>query len=549
MFARLVAVVVGFAFWGNFCCLAQSKAPPKLICFSCHDQVLKLEASAHASVGCLTCHPKHDQVPHPGGIPKPECAGCHAEIAARYAGSVHGRARVAGNEAAPTCSSCHGDVHELKATNSPGFHQAIPDTCGGCHPDVAAEFRVSVHGQAVAHGVMEAPVCTTCHGEHAIVGPGVPTSPVSPAHIRETCAQCHGNVRLSQKFGLPADRIVSFDASYHGLAARAGAQLVANCASCHGFHKILPSTDPQSSTNQRNLPATCGRCHPGAGKRFALGPVHFWPGSEPPGIYWVRVVYLVLIAVVVALMLLHNAGDWAHKVWQTRIRPRVGAPYIIPGPPAATFETHLADIRMYPAERVLHVSLMLSFGVLVWTGFALKYPDQWWAWPLAVWEHRYPVRGTVHRLAAVILMSVALAHALSLISRDLRGHWEELWPKRRDVGEAWRNFTFNLGFRSRRPPISTHSYIEKAEYWAVVWGTVVMSITGLMMWFNNFTLALLPKAAIDFATAIHFYEAVLATLSIVAWHFYSVIFDPEVYPLDTAWLTGISVKRRRTPGE
>jgi hypothetical protein len=77
----------------------------------------------------------------------------------------------------------------------------------------------------------------------------------------------------------------------------------------------------------------------------------------------------------------------------------------------------------------------------------------------------------------------------------------------------------------------------------VVWGAVVMIATGLLLWANNLALKLLPKLWLDVATSIHFYEALLATLAIVVWHFYSVIFDPDVYPLNTAFLTGISVKK------
>ena len=89
--------------------------------------------------------------------------------------------------------------------------------------------------------------------------------------------------------------------------------------------------------------------------------------------------------------------------------------------------------------------------------------------------------------------------------------------------------------------------MEKAEYWAVVWGAIVMAAAGIMLWANNLMLALFPKAWLDVATSVHFYEAVLATLAIVVWHFYSVIFDPDVYPLDTALLTGVSVKKIEEP--
>ena len=99
-----------------------------------------------------------------------------------------------------------------------------------------------------------------------------------------------------------------------------------------------------------------------------------------------------------------------------------------------------------------------------------------------------------------------------------------------------------MGLRSAPPGRSAHSYIEKAEYWAVVWGAIVMIVTGLMLWGNNLMLSLFPKLWLDVATSVHFYEALLATLAIVVWHFYTVIFDPDVYPMDTAWLTGVSVK-------
>jgi hypothetical protein len=89
--------------------------------------------------------------------------------------------------------------------------------------------------------------------------------------------------------------------------------------------------------------------------------------------------------------------------------------------------------------------------------------------------------------------------------------------------------------------------MEKAEYWALVWGGAVMGLSGLLLWANNLALRWLPKEVLDFATAIHFYEAVLACLAIVVWHLYLVVFDPDVYPLDTSFLNGQGV-REHEPG-
>jgi hypothetical protein len=73
---------------------------------------------------------------------------------------------------------------------------------------------------------------------------------------------------------------------------------------------------------------------------------------------------------------------------------------------------------------------------------------------------------------------------------------------------------------------------------------VLMTVTGALLWFENFTLRTLPGWVPEVATAIHFYEGVLATLAILVWHFYFVIFDPAVYPMDPAWWTGRSSPRR-----
>ena len=504
-------------------------------CTSCHEQDKKLAKSAHTGLTCDTCHESHEKYPHPANIPKPVCTTCHQDQAGEYASGVHGLARKAGNEGAPDCAMCHGSAHELLPPKSQAFRTAVPDTCGMCHTEVVEQYRASVHGQALARGVAQAPLCTDCHGEHRIIKHTNAASPVNGANIRETCGSCHGDVRLTRKFGMPTDRLVSFDSSYHGLAAAAGSQTVANCASCHGVHNILPSSDPKSTINAKNLPATCGKCHPGAGERFAISQVHVTEGrAEPEILRWVRQFYLLVIPVTIGLMLLHNLGDWTRKL----IRARFGR-YV--ARQARRHGAHAHEIRMLPFERLLHGLLAVSFITLAWTGFALKFPDQWWARPLLGMEGHFMVRSLVHRVAAVVFLITAAMHLISVIAdRKLRKHWLELLPNINDPREALSTFAYNLGLGDTPPERSSHNYVAKAEYWALIWGTVVMASTGLLLWANNLALRFLPKVWLDVATSVHFYEALLAALAIVVWHFYGVIFDPDVYPLDTSFLTGVS---------
>ena len=514
-----------------------AKAPDNDLCLSCHSDIGdKIKKQVHGSVACQSCHLKHEEYPHPEGVPKPACATCHSNMAKDYARSAHAQAVKSGNGAAPDCSTCHGKAHELESTKTTAFRNAVPQLCGACHADIAEQYNDSVHGRAIQNGIVQAPVCTDCHGEHSILPPKDAASSVNSKHVRDTCGGCHNSVALNRRFGLPSDRIVSFDASYHGLASKSGDQIVANCASCHGVHNIRASSDPKSTVHPNNLAKTCGQCHEGAGQRFALGTVHTMNGSSEHAVLrWVRWFYLLIIPLTIGFMFLHNFGDWLRKVRRLRFNGKIEAM------PAADKD---APLRTLPFERIEHATLAISFIVLAWTGFALKFPDQWWARPALLWESSRSARGLVHRGASVVFMSASLAHLLSLVfSKPLRDHWKQLWPKARDLSELVKNFAYNLGLSKQMPTRAPHSYVEKAEYWALVWGSVIMVATGVLLWGNDLALKWMPKLVLDVATSIHFYEAVLATMAIVVWHFYFVIFDPDVYPMDSAWLTGKSPRK------
>ncbi len=273
---------------------------------------------------CFTCHGDHYILP-PGNeassvsranIPA-TCGRCHSdpgivrrhniekgEVLKFYRQSVHGQALAAkGLSVTAVCTDCHG-VHDIKIGSDPKSSVSrphIPATCGKCHGGIYKEYQAGIHGQAFARGAKEAPVCTDCHGEHTIRAPAEATSSVNPIHIAKTCSHCHENVKIERKFGLPAHRLSTYMDSYHGVANKYGDITVANCATCHGAHEILPSSDPHSPINKRNLPKTCGRCHPGAGKNFAKGSVHLLPSpKKDQGVYWVRRFYQVFIFGLVA---------------------------------------------------------------------------------------------------------------------------------------------------------------------------------------------------------------------------------------------------------
>jgi cytochrome b subunit of formate dehydrogenase len=329
-------------------------------------------------------------------------------------------------------------------------------------------------------------------------------------------------VRLSEDFGIAGGRASSYLASYHGLAAKMGSKTVANCASCHGVHNILPSSDSKSTINHANLAKTCGQCHPGAGENFIKGKVHIeTPLSADVGtiaVTWTRRIYMMLIVGTIGFMLLHNLLIWRKKATAKRKDPR------------------RIVVRMLPEQRIQHLLLLVSFITLVITGFALKFPDSMFARALLMSE---AVRGIVHRIAGTILIGVSFYHIDYLATRPSgRRMLFDMLPVPKDATDIVTNLRYYFGIGESPARFGRFTYGEKMEYWALVWGTFVMANTGLMLWFKVGVGNLVPRWWLDVATAIHFYEAILATLAIVVWHLYQVIFDPDVYPMNWAWWDG-----------
>jgi cytochrome b subunit of formate dehydrogenase len=531
-------------------------------CKTCHDdQAVSLAGSTHgpkmakvviakgagdkekvdpasASI-CRTCHtePAHairKAIDPAGAVSRAQasktCIACHDKdqpIAVRdYLGSVHHAALAAGKAAGAACTDCHG-AHAIDHSMSPkskAHRLAIPDTCGHCHTEEKAHYVDSVHWASVQKGFREPPVCTDCHGEHGIRSRKDPASATFAGNVTKTCAACHESALLASKFMMKADRIDSFKDSFHGLSMRLGDTRVANCASCHEAHAIRPSSDPRSSVHPANLGKTCGGCHPGAAERFAIERVHVSDGSPS---HWlvglVRALYLWLIVLTMGGMFLHNLLDLRFKAVH-------GIPYgRLPG---------LAP-RFSVNERVQHAILALSFVVLAVSGFALKFPDSVFGWPFQWLDSGADVRRWSHRVAAALFSALAVYHVLYVLG-TARGRTQlrALWPRVADAGDARRVLGLYLRPRAARLTLPAFGYVEKAEYWALVWGSVVMTVTGVVLLFVNLSLSRLPLWTIDLAVTIHYMEAILAGLAILVWHGYWVVFDPEVYPLNLTFLIG-----------
>ncbi len=495
---------------------------------------------------CWDCHGKHDILPasdsHSRVAPMNlarTCGSCHEDpaIVAKhhipmitpvqvFSRSVHARPADGGSRPAATCVDCHsatGTGHQILPPIDPVstiFHFNIPRTCGRCHRQIAERYEESNHGKLALHGEADAPVCTTCHGEHAILPITDVRSPVYPTNVSmTTCAPCHDSDLINRKYGMPTTIMASWKHSYHGLKSTDGDTRVANCSSCHRAHLILAASDVKSSVYPDSLKTTCGQCHHGISQAVIGVPIHASTGIALNDLgRLLRHIYFVAIVVIIGLMVVH----WLVEL-QKRIRVMNHGPQVR---------------RMQGDELWQHTLLMVSFTVLAVTGFAFQHSGSWWVRVLFGWEGGFVFRHDAHRVAAVVFMATAVWHAVYLSRKRGRRFLRDMFPSPRDFRQFGQMIAHNLGRRPEGPRFGRFSYVEKAEYWALVWGTVVMTVTGLALWFGNVTEDALQVQAIGVMLVVHYYEAILAGLAILVWHFYSTIFNPPVYPNNPSWYTG-----------
>ncbi|KPL02036.1 MAG: hypothetical protein AMJ73_09335 [candidate division Zixibacteria bacterium SM1_73] len=530
--------------------------PEMVNCGECHADALDLYIKGfhgqkylegvEDAPSCQDCHDYHNirSVDDPeadtyrANQPK-MCARCHADVRLvgkyqipvpapykAYMGSVHGKALAEENLGAAVCSDCHRS-HDLRPASDPTsyvYRTNIPSTCGQCHFSEEEEYSEDTHGRGVQRGVTEAPVCTDCHNDHAIKSSADKTSPTFPANISKvTCNRCHSSERIIEKYGLVSQRVTTYLDTYHGVGSRAGDTTTASCVSCHTSHNIRGEDDSQSSIHKANLPQTCGKCHKGAGPNYAKGSIHIVPTSKKDiGVYWVRIIYLSLIIVTIGGMVAHNGVVMVRYAIARYREAKTGK-----------------VIRWTTAEVLWHFLLFVSFVTLIITGFAFRFPDSWWSSWLTHSPTAFAARGVAHRVAGMILIGLFFFSVFRSVFTK-RG-WEQIkakFPDPSDVRNVTQNLLYSFGLSSTPPQFGRYDYTEKAEFWALMWGGFVMMITGIPLWFETFFLGFMPKWLLDVAKEIHYYEAWLATLAILVWHFFYMFIHPESYPMNFTVLTG-----------
>lgn len=277
-------------------------------------------ASAHGGeLVCTNCHRGYDRGfgdfdSHPVGVTFESrrayvlasyttCRSCHFDTYTRTLESIHYELLEQGVRDVPVCTDCHG-AHAILDPNQK--EAMVSRTCASCHPEVFETYLESVHGRALHDDSIEdVPGCVDCHTAHSIADPRTVGFHLSSPGI---CISCHGDEDLMSQYDISVDVATTYLADFHGVTAALAdpdevqaRRLVVTCVDCHGVHDISSSDLLSAGEMKRRAEEVCFECHEGAATDFPEAWLfHYRPSlRHAPLVYLVDLFYAIFIPFVV----------------------------------------------------------------------------------------------------------------------------------------------------------------------------------------------------------------------------------------------------------
>jgi cytochrome b subunit of formate dehydrogenase len=192
-------------------------------------------------------------------------------------------------------------------------------------------------------------------------------------------------------------------------------------------------------------------------------------------------------------------------------------------------------VRMNLHERIQHVLLFVTFFLLVVTGFMLKIPENWILAMGSSGKTIFVWRGLVHRIAGVMMVLDCVYHLWYIsATADGRSFIKSMIPTLKDGKDLLHNLAYYVGLRPHPPEFARYDYREKAEYLFLIIGSIIITITGVILWSETRW----SMFVLDLSILVHGMEAIMATLAILVWHFYAVHYKPGKFPMSWIWIDG-----------
>ncbi len=192
--------------------------------------------------------------------------------------------------------------------------------------------------------------------------------------------------------------------------------------------------------------------------------------------------------------------------------------------------------RLNTSQRVQHIIFVVCFLVLAITGLMVKTPEEVVRVIGTAGEKVFFIRGILHRTAAVVFIVIGLYHILYMLFRPVgRRRLIAMIPKLGDFKDLVATYLYYLGIKDKPPRFGRFIYKHKFEHIFFIIGSIIMSVTGVMLW----TGYRWSKFLLDVAIIVHGMQAILACLIITILLLYEVYLKPRKFPIDNMLSTGL----------
>ncbi len=518
--------------------VSAGETPPMIsACVSCHEDVHPSHPKkGRDAVDCVQCHDPDAAEPVARDSVRlaAACASCHEDAHRTHQGV---------GEGAPLCIDCHSFANDPPITELPVA--VIADRCAVCHPDAMQEYLRGGHSVGLtSHASHKSvPTCLTCHVDML---EGETNRAPNRMAAASTCIGCHSNKKLAETYGLSTTVVTSYEDDYHGTtlgfmkaAGSADSVAVLTCEDCHGAHAV-------GWSKEKVVSEVCERCHKNASPKLAGA----WLGHEPPGPHnqlptWlVSMFYYFLIPFMLiglSLIILYEAlHGQRHRAWSRKVRS------IWARLTGKQTERPRMIRRFTVWEQLQHALGLTTFITLVVTGLPQLRPDLATADAIIGFFGGIGTTRLVHRIAGFSFATLLVVHVgLAIVNAIRKRRMPIMLPTLEDFDKAVgtvRHFIES----TPRPKVGKFDFAQKFEYGGLLMGGLVMTFTGIALVWPEVATRLLPGEWMAAMRTMHGYEATFATLVVVLWHSWGVIFRPEIFPLDTSIFTGkVSVERLR----
>lgn len=519
----------------------------RLACVDCH-ALEEVGVVPHADVSAVTCT-KVCHLQDRSGVTR---RFSHQNVADMLTQSAHDPATLQQldfpsgpllAEDQSTCLYCHDEpVFRDPAGILVGINDLGDGELGRC--DVCHAFQI--------------PVDTLYYVKH-ITSRMQPARP--PLEQAQVCAVCHANESINNSHEMH-NTIASFARSFHGKAALLGDNSTASCTDCHvqteaNAHLMLAKDNPKSSVHPDNVGATCSslQCHPKADVAFGNAGVHLdLPNVQGTIEYLLAAAFIVLTIMTfgpsLAICVLELFSLVIGRKHEGEERVEALTARVLAHPRGRELLS-----RFTVSERVQHWILVVFFTLLALTGFPMKFAGDAWAETTISLFGGLGMARFIHHWAGIALVAALAFHMLTIVLRV----FQKMRIQRAETGQSslvqsvlslpmmvtpmdglrmMQLLLYLLRLKKHAPRFGRFSVKEKFEYIGVFWGTILLGITGAVLWGEQYFSHFIDGRIMNLALIAHTYEAFLAIIHVGILHIINVMFKPSVFPLSLATITG-----------